>query len=89
MNTYHRLSPTISSRAGFSWVELLVVLVILVVLLAVLIQTITTGTPAPPANSMMHQGTQMYKAIFSKVLDDPNAGGELFPATTNGFTTST
>jgi hypothetical protein len=40
-------------------------------------------------HGMSDQGTQMYKAIRYKMLDDPDAGGTPFPTSADGFTSST
>lgn len=89
MNTGRHSWNRTSRQAGFTLAECLVVVVVLLLLGAVLmpfgIHTVSNAREL----GLMQQGTQMYKAIFSKVLDDPKERGNEFPTSTNGFTTST
>jgi type II secretory pathway pseudopilin PulG len=87
MTPIHTL--TVSNRRGFTRRECLVVISILGLLTAVLIPWVASARKTKIAEYNVKGGVGMYKAIFSKVLDDPDSPGELFPSATKGFTSST
>jgi type II secretory pathway pseudopilin PulG len=89
MNTRRHSRNRTSRQAGFTLGECLVVVLILVILVVVLLPTFTQALTTPPVQNQRQAGTQIYKAILTKVLDNPDAGGIEFPSSTNGFTTST
>jgi prepilin-type N-terminal cleavage/methylation domain-containing protein len=89
MSTRRHSRNRTSRQAGFTLVECLVVVVVLLILGAVLMPFGIHAVSNSRELGLMQQGTQMYKAIFSKVLDDPNDEASAFPTSTNGFTTST